>query len=388
MTTHVAVRNHPRHRLAALLIAFVVAFGCLTAACTAAAPGPGGAGPASPAGSLTAVAAAASASTSAEPTPYKRKPWPSPTASPKRPSAADVYPGVNARIVEAQMAEMPYYRELGYMGVSAGFVWAATSTGLIRIDPDDMSVFEVDDAPGFGMFATESSVWASDFDRATVTRYDPETASQTMVSKVYGSPEAISVFGDNVWVAQHHGGSIARLDGPSGGVLAEVKVGLMGSSGPQGILATADSVWVGIPNSTTVVRVDPDTNTVVATIPVVTLPCGPIAATVDAVWVSSCFEDEMIVRIDPRTNGVVGEFSIGGYNGAPVVVNGYPWFPVENRLVRFNPATNEVDGVVEFADEFHAYGTAVGFDSIWVGSVGGRNVARVPLDVLEDWATE
>ena len=118
-----------------------------------------------------------------------------------------------------------------------------------------------------------------------------------------------------------------------------------------------------------------------------TSPCGGIAASEDAVWVSSCFDDEKIIRIDPRSNELVGEFAIGGHNGGAVVVNGYPWFPVGNRLVRFNPATNEVDGVVEFADAFQGYGTAVGFDSVWVGSIGGRNLARVPLNALEDWAT-
>ena len=327
----------------------------------------------------------ASAAT-AEPTPYKRKPWPSPTATPEGPSAADVYPGVKATIVDAPTVELSF-RDTGYMGVSADSVWAATNTGLIRIDPDDMGMVTVDDTPGFGMFATESSVWVSDYEHATVTRFDPESASPGVVSKVYGNPNAISVFGDSVWVAAHRGGTITRLNEPSGAVVVEVKVGNTGRSGPQGVTATADAVWVGIPNTEAVVRVDPATNKVVATIPVATSPCGGIAATDEAVWVSSCFDDEKIIRIDPRTNTVVGEFSIGGHNGGPVVVNGYPWFPVDNRLVRFNPTTNEVDGVVQFTDAFQGFGTAVGFGSVWVGGVGGRTLARVPLDVLENWAT-
>ena len=291
-----------------------------------------------------------------------------------------------ATIVEAQTVELSP-RDVGYMGVSADSVWAASSAGLIRIDPDDMSMVTVDDTPGWGMFATESGVWASDWDRAEVTRFDPDSAAPGAVSKVYGNPNAISVFGDSVWVAAHRGGTVTRLDGPSGDVIAEIKVGHIGPAGPQGVTATADAVWVGIPNTGAVVRVDPATNKVVATIPVTTSPCGGIASTVDAVWVSSCSDDEKIIRIDPRTNKVVGEFPIGGPNGGAVVVNGYPWFPVGNRLVRFNPATNEVDGVVEFIDAYQGYGTAVGFGSVWVGSVGGTRLARVPFDVLAEWAT-
>jgi len=288
--------------------------------------------------------------------------------------------------VDAQLVVLPF-GDVGYMGVSADSVWAETTSGLIRIDPDDMSVVTVDDQAGFGMFATESAVWVSNFDGATVTRFDPKTASPGVVAKVYGNPNAISVFGDTLWVAQHRGGAVTRLEEPSGSIVTEIKVGNMGRAGPQGVTATADAVWVGIPNIEAVVRIDPAANKVVATIPVTTSPCGGIAATDDAVWVSSCFDDEKIVRIDPRTNAVVGEFPIGGHNGGPVVVNGYPWFPVGNRLVRINPGTNEVDGVVEFADAFQAFGTAVGFGSVWVGSIGGRNLARVPLDVLENWAT-
>ena len=177
-----------------------------------------------------------------QPTPYKRKPWPSPTATPKLPSAADVYPGVEARIVEAEMVELPF-GDVGYMGVSADSVWAEATSGLIRIDPDDMSVVTVDDTPGFGMFANESSVWVSDPGRATVTRFDPQTASAGVVAKVYGDPNAISVFGDSLWVAEHHGGGVTRLEEPSGAVVTEIKVGFTGRSGPQGVTATADAVW-------------------------------------------------------------------------------------------------------------------------------------------------
>ena len=166
------------------------------------------------------------------------------------------------------------FRDVGYMGVSADSVWAATNTGLIRIDPDDMRMVTVDDTPGFGMFATKSSVWASDSEQATVTRFDPKSASPGVVAKVYGDPNAISVFGDSLWVAEHHGGAVTRLEEPSGAVVTEIKVGYTGRSGPQGVTATADAVWVGIPNAEAVVRIDPATNKVVATIPVTTSPCG------------------------------------------------------------------------------------------------------------------
>jgi hypothetical protein len=275
--------------------------------------------------------------------------------------------------------------DVGYMGIAGGSVWVATSERLVRINPDDMSVDTVDPTPGgFGMFATESAVWASNFDLGTVTRYDGATGAPTVAVNLDGNPNAISVLGDAVWVAQHRRGTVTRLDEASGKVVAEVDVGQSGPGGPQGVTATPDVVWVGIPNIRAVVGVDPRTNEVIATIPTVTSPCGGIAATPDVVWVSSCFDDRVVVRIDPRTNEVVGEFPIGDHNGGAILVNGYPWFPVGGRLVRLDPATNAPDGVVQFADAFESYGTAVGFGSVWVG--GSGKVARIPLSVLEEWS--
>ena len=237
------------------------------------------------------------------------------------------------------------------------------------------------------MFATESSVWVSDYERATVTRFDPAAASPTVVTTVYGNPNAISVFGDSVWVAAHRGGTVTRLDEPSGAVVAEVKVGYTGRSGPQGVTATADAVWVGIPNTEAVVRVDPATNKVVATIPVVT---SPAAASRRRTTRSGSRAASTTRRSSESTRERTrwsASFRSAGTTAVPSSSNGYPWFPVGNRLVQFDPATNEVDGVVEFADAFQGYGTAIGFGSVWVGSVGGRTLARVPLDVLENWAT-
>ena len=81
---------------------------------------------------------------------------------------------------------------------------------------------------------------------------------------------------------------------------------------------------------------------------------------------------------------MVGEFSIGGQNGGAVMADGYPWFPVENRLVRLNPETNEVDGVVEFSVAYHGYGTAPGFGSVWMAASAahdGPRPARRPREL-------
>jgi hypothetical protein len=100
--------------------------------------------------------------------------------------------------------------------------------------------------------------------------------------------------------------------------------------------------------------------------------------------VSSCFDDHFAVRIDPRINAVVAEIDIGGPNGGPILVDGYPWFPVYNQLIRIDPATNHIDRIVKFAKsaEFAAFGATVGFDAVWIGGQG--RIARIPIAALED----
>ena len=293
------------------------------------------------------------------------------------------YDGVPIVVVEAKVFAVPG-SDIGYLGVSARSVWAATINGLVRIDPGTLKAKLVDHGEHFGIAVTRDALWTTDPERGTANRFDPVKGTQTATAEVIGYPEAVAILEDSVWVAQHRRGSVTRLGEPSAKVITLVEVGPAGAGGPHGITATKDGVWVGITNNHSIVRIDPSSNAVVATIETKTSPCGGIAVQPDAVWVSSCYDDHFAVRVDPRTNRNVAEIDIGGHNGGAVVVDGYPWFPVANRLVRIDPATNRIDRIVEFAKAgFDGYGTVIGFDSVWVGDFNG-SVAKIPIALLEN----
>ena len=230
------------------------------------------------------------------------------------------------------------------------------------------------------MATSQDAVWATDFDGGTVSQFDPATNEGTDVAELSGNPAAVALFGDSVWVAQQRGGSVTRLEEPSGQFVTEVPVSDAGFV--KGIAADAGGVWAGISDRGLVVRIDPSTNEVVAEIEVTTSPCGGIVLQADAVWVSSCFDDHYAIHIDPRTNELVAEIDIRGFNGGAVLVDGYPWFPVGNRLVRIDPATDRIDQIVAFTPgEFASFGATVGFDAIWIESSDGR-MARIGLGAL------
>jgi DNA-binding beta-propeller fold protein YncE len=326
-------------------------------------------------------ASAPSDATSAVPT---RSPNDSATETLRRTPPQDPYRDAEVTKVEAEIVDL-HGGDVGYLGVSRDSVWVATSGGLLRIDPKTLRVEEIDHASRFGLDASMDAVWTTEFDPGTVARFDPAKKTPATVVELSGNPDSLVIFEDSVWVAQHRGGSVTRLDASTGSVLATVEVGPEGFGGPHGIGADKFGVWVGIPRpeSRSVVRIDPSTNAVVATIKTQSSACGGIALDPDAVWVSSCYDDHFAIRIDPRTNLLVAEIDIGGYNGRPLLIDGYPWYPVDHRLVRVDPKTNQIDRIVEFARDFSAFGSTMGFGSVWVGDFEGH-VARFPITALAD----
>ena len=65
------------------------------------------------------------------------------------------------------------------------------------------------------MAASQDAVWATDFDGGTVSRFDPATNEGTQVAELSGNPAAMALR-RFVWVAQQRGGSVTRLEEPSG----------------------------------------------------------------------------------------------------------------------------------------------------------------------------
>ena len=310
-----------------------------------------------------------------------------------RPTAVDPYAGI--ALEEVPGADVLMIRsvirvgEVNSMAASSKAVWAATSSGLVRINPKNLTYETVDETAHFEVAASADAVWVASFEGGTVDRFDPTTGKSTASSVVPNNPNAIAILGQTVWVSEHRGGAIAALDAVSAGLIDEVIVGPAGPGGPQGIGATTAGIWVGIPNVGLVVRVDPTTREVVARVSVQKSPCGSIAAQADAVWVSTCADDHYAIRIDPHTNELVAEIDLGGRNGDVVLVDGYPWFPVGMRLVRIDPATNRVDRLVQLETDpkFGSSGATIAFESVWIGGADGvtkARVIRIPIDALRE----
>jgi type IV secretory pathway TrbD component len=238
---------------------------------------------------------------------------------------------------------------------------------------------------GFG------SVWVSYFYADLVRRLDAKTgATQALIHLPANSgPEGVAIADGTVWVANHYAGTVVRIDPKTNKPVKKIRVTYTGRSGPQGIAAGLGSVWVGVPNRQSVVRIDPRTNRIAAVIPVPRSanPCGGIAVTAAAVWVTSCSELRTVARIDPRTNKVASILDVGGYVWQPAAQGNMVWLVASGSphnsptgaayLLRLR-ANDKVGTRIKLDKRFFTGGATVAFGSIWIADWNHPRVLRIP----------
>ena len=269
-------------------------------------------------------------------------------------------------------------------------VW--TARGPFRIDKKNNAVTGPfahgrlqDIGVGFG------SVWVSDFYTDTVRRLDDQTGALQRVIHVplNSGPEGIAIANGSVWVANHYAGTVSRIDPAKNRVVDAIRVSYTGRGGAQKIAAGLGSLWVGVGNKQAVVRIDPRTNKIAATIPLPrsVTPCGGIAVSAAAVWVTSCIELKTVARIDPRTNTVASILDVGGVANQPAADGNTVWLVASGNpydsptltgyLLRLR-ANDTVATRIKLGKGFITGGATVAFGAIWVADFDHRRVLRIP----------
>src|SRR5260221_4843347 len=234
---------------------------------------------------------------------------------------------------------------------------------------------------------TPTAIWVADFSADKVLKIDPATGK--IVDNINtGAPEGVLSVGGAIWVTNHHEGSVTRLDATTDKPIGTVVVGLRDSGGPQELVEGAGSVWTDESNTSEVIRMDPATGAVQAHIlmPGDFVPCGGIAASAAAVWVTGCHETNTMVRIDPTTNAVVADIRLGNFSQDPLVIDGFLWVAVggdgdRHELERINPTTNLVDRVLRLDALVDVGGASVARGD-YLNANSTKTVLRVPLSHL------
>jgi streptogramin lyase len=277
------------------------------------------------------------------------------------------------------------------------FLWVLAPGRIDRIDPgtnavtDSVTIGPTTDLYN-GISVSVDGLWATNSDAALLNRVDTAPLAVAADIPAGSAPKGVLANADGVWVADVHGGTVLRFDPATNKVVATVTLGPTGASGPNWLAEGLGSIWVDIPNNSTIARIDPVANTVQATIHVPTgfTPCGGLAISNDAAWVTSCSNGALMARVDATSNTVVATVDLHGHGQNPTVINGSPWVSVDGgnatagELVRIDPATNSVDRVLVLGTSFGGGGDiVVAAGSVWVLDGYNNSVIRLSLTAFE-----
>jgi glutamine cyclotransferase len=163
----------------------------------------------------------------------------------------------------------------------------------------------------YGLAAGSGSLWAGSLSSGDVLRIDPKTgkvlARISAGARIFNLASAPGA----VWAVGNTSGTVARVDSRTGKVTERVHVGLR----PYDVEWGFGSVWVSNAGDGTVWRIT--NGRVVKKIKVGVEPNG-LTAYRGSLWVSDHTLDR-VLRIDPRTNRIVGRVKLEG----PDWITGY-----------------------------------------------------------------
>jgi YVTN family beta-propeller protein len=145
--------------------------------------------------------------------------------------------------------------------------------------------------------------------------------------------------GGTVWVSDHTGNQVVRVDPAAGRVVRRIRV----SGYPFGLAYGAGSLWVGSRRGDVVTRWNPDTGRRQARIRVGSAPYA-VAFGGGSVWVTN-ESSGTVSRIRPKRNKVVKTIRVGGNPNGILVAFGKVWVADygRGRLIRVNAARNRVE---------------------------------------------
>ena len=324
--------------------------------------------------------------------PASSPPTPAPPSAPASPSAAPAAsPTIGSIVPEAVFQPDG---TVATIQVTDDALWVFDLTGVLRIDPATNTSTHVPltvegGGPSVNGAIGFDSIWAGDFDLGQVRRYD-ETSGDLRATIETEKPAGVLATDDGIWIANHHTGTISRIDPETDKIAVQIEVGHEGSSGPSGLIEAGGDVWVGIPNESALTGVDPDKDAPEGEIKVSTPDgaCGSMSTYGSRIYLGGC-GGKAIEVVDFQKLENVGLVSPEGPSTAPVMVGDRLWFGIGLDtgvvLMSMDPESLETSPGPAVTGGY-VTNIAVGFESVWVGveGDGGAWIVRIPESSLSE----
>ena len=267
-----------------------------------------------------------------------------------------------------------------FMGFGFDSLWMMSGTVLIRVNPSDNSVVEIPVAGAVGRYRGvaigEQAVWVPDTGGKTIYKIDPQTnqiALKIPAELSGGSEGSVGVGAGSVWAVTGVGSDtrLTRYDAKSGDVQATIAV----SSGCSGVIFDFGSVWITGTIEDELYRVDPEANRITATIPLRTTPRF-LASGEGSVWVLNQ-GDGSVQRIDGKSGELLAtvEAKASGSGGDIVVGGDFVWVTTHAvPVIKIDPRTNALVGKFREPGVYMGDAIRYGDGSLWVS---GTKIFRI-----------
>jgi YVTN family beta-propeller protein len=205
-----------------------------------------------------------------------------------------------------------------------------------------------------------------------VYRIDPTTHAVVDRITVGAAPTAVTITGDDVWVANSGDGTVSRINAAADKLVDTIAVGNV----PVAIASGRSGVWVANQGDDTVRRINPTTGVVdPGKIQVGARPDG-IAVGPSAIWVANS-GDGSVYRIDPATSSVSSPISVGAGPAGIAVTSSAVWVAnsLDLSVTKIDPRTARVTDTIPVGDGPHAI-VADG-DGVWVSDEFDATLDRI-----------
>lgn len=221
---------------------------------------------------------------------------------------------------------------------SGGSIWAGGLTlgDVIQIDPGTGKVVRRLNvgARVFNLASAPGAVWAVANLTSTATRIDTRTGKVTATVRVGNGPYDIEWGFGSAWVTNGLSGTVSRITGKK--VVKTIKAG----TEPNGLAAIGRYLWVTDHTGGKLLRIDPRTNRITGS---VALPGADwVTGLGSSLYVSQ--ETNVVSRVDARTLKVTGSVKTKRNPLGSAIVAGQLWVPCidSNAIVVVDPVTMRV----------------------------------------------
>lgn len=268
----------------------------------------------------------------------------------------------------------------GPVTLGLGSVWAEDREGgslsdaqLYRVDAQTGAVTDkIQHVLGGASTVLDGSVWVASPATDRLLKVDPGTHTVTPYATGPTTdelPEAVLPVAGQLWVSNHHGGTVALINPQDGAISSEIPVAPVGTGGAQDIATDGSNVWVAIAGANAILRISSATHTITGNVPSPS-PCGGLAADSTAVWATGggCGSGA-VMRIDPATNRVSTQVNAPGQAQDVTIAFGSVWVVTSdpNELVRIDPASNQITGRLPLpGPAWGPNGIAADTTSLWI----------------------